>query len=56
MRCCHSFNAIASKLALTDENAGLGKRPPSELKAYSKVFDVPKLIPGARAGPPLSKR
>jgi hypothetical protein len=40
------LNAIASKLALTD-NAGVGQRVAKELKAYSKVFDVLKLIPGA---------
>lgn len=40
------LNAIASKLELTD-NAGVGKRIAKELKAYGKVFDVLKLIPGA---------
>ncbi|WP_375184689.1 P-loop NTPase fold protein [Aquabacterium sp.] len=40
------LGAIASKLELTD-NAGVGQRVAKELKAYSKVFDVLKLIPGA---------
>lgn len=40
------LNAIAAKLELTD-NAGVGKRIAKELKAYGKVFDVLKLIPGA---------
>lgn len=40
------LNAIAAKLELTD-NAGVGKRIAQELKAYGKVFDVLKLIPGA---------
>jgi len=40
------LSAIASKLELTD-NEGVGQRVAKELKAYSKVFDVLKLIPGA---------
>jgi hypothetical protein len=40
------LGAIASKLELTD-SAGVGQRVAKELKAYSKVFDVLKLIPGA---------
>lgn len=40
------LSAIAVKLELTC-NAGVGKRIAKELKAYGKVFDVLKLIPGA---------
>lgn len=40
------LSAMAAKLELTD-NAGVGNRIAKELKAYGKVFDVLKLIPGA---------
>lgn len=40
------LNAITAQLDIVD-NAGVGQRVAKELKAYGKLFDVLKLIPGA---------
>ncbi|CAN7262935.1 KAP family NTPase [Acidovorax delafieldii] len=42
----HFLSRIASAIALTDHSKD-GKRVAKEIKAYAKVFDLVKLIPGA---------